>query len=145
MITWKKDPFQSEYIAFKLAADNYAVNSKDAGGKLNDIKLVYNKSNKISLMDTTWKRTSSTTSWGVKSMHDIFNNLKRSGRKKNVARIIQQYIGNGDVSDWMGEVSCPIICKHENGDHSLIAGNIRLSLAKLLNIKPQVIIVNVDW
>lgn len=145
MITWKKDPFQSEYSAFNSVATKYALNRTDVGVKLNEIKLGYNKSNKTSLVDSVWKQLNSTTSWQVGSLYDIFTNLKRSGRKKNVSRLFQQYIGNGDVNDWMGEVSCPIICKHENGEHSLVAGNIRLSLAKLLNIKPQVIIINTDW
>tara|TARA_A100001037_G_scaffold290243_1_gene302858 strand:- start:26432 stop:26869 length:438 start_codon:yes stop_codon:yes gene_type:complete len=145
MITWKKDPFQSEYSAFKSAAEKYGINPKDAGQKLINIKLEYNKSNKTFLTNSIWKNMKETTSWGVSSLYDIFDNLKRSGKKKNVSRLLQQYTGGGDINDWMGSVSCPIVCRHENGNHALIAGNIRLSVAKMLKIKPQVIIVDTDW
>ena len=145
MITWKKDPFQSEYIAFKEKSDYYSINRKDATDKLHEVKLEYNKSNKINLSQSIWKRLDLSTSWGVSSLNELFLNLKRSGKKKNVSRLLTQFIGNGEVNDWMGSVSCPIICKHLNGDHSLVAGNIRLSICYLLDIRPQVIIVETDW
>ena len=103
------------------------------------------KSNKVTLTNNVWKSMGNTGSWGAKKLDDLFKNLRRDGVRRNVSRIVTQFIGNGDVNDWNGRVSCPIVCKYADGFHELIAGNTRLTMAKILNIKPQVVIVKTDW
>jgi hypothetical protein len=145
MITWIKDPFQSEAVEFKRHSDYKGHNAVARTKNFQYLKLIYGKSNKIALNDQTWKQMINTGSWSAKKMDDLFKNLRMDGVRRNVSRIVTQFIGNGEVNDWNGRVSCPIVCKYTDGSHELIAGNTRLTMAKILNIRPQVIILRTNW
>ena len=145
MITWTKDSYQSEHTEFKRHADKESPDAKSAKENLQYLKLAYGKSNKVTLTNNVWKSMRNTGSCCAKKMDDLFKNLRRDGVRRNVSRIVTQFIGNGDVSDWNGRVSCAIVCEYADGARDLIAGNTRLTMAKILNIKPQVVIVKTDW
>lgn len=144
-ITWKKDPFQSEQGEFKRVADDNSPNSKDALINLNYLKLEYGKSSKVVLNDSTWSKLGNTGSWNVKTLDDLFANLRSDGIKRNVSRIVTQFIGTGTVNNYNGNVSCPIIIQSANKNCEVVAGNTRLTMCRILNIRPYVVIVKTDW
>lgn len=144
-ITWKKDPFQAEYSEFKRVADEASPNSKAALENLNYLKHEYGRSNKTILNDATWKKLGNSGSWGASTLDDLFSNLRKDGIKRNVSRIVNQFVGSGDVNNWSGTVSCPIIIQYADKYCDLVAGNTRLTMCRVLKIRPSVIVIKSNW
>tara|TARA_B100002019_G_C20895104_1_gene415356 strand:- start:105 stop:545 length:441 start_codon:yes stop_codon:yes gene_type:complete len=144
-ITWKKDSFQAEYYEFKRVADEASPNPKAARENLNYLKLQYGKSSKVALNDTVWSKLGNTGSWNVKTLDDLFSNLRSDGIKRDVSRIVTQFIGTGVVNNYNGNVSCPIIIEYADKYCEVVAGNTRLTMCRILNIQPYVVNIKTDW
>jgi len=94
----------------------------------------------MALENTLWKKIQNTGSYKVKSMKDVFGNLKKDGVVRDTDRIVKQYTD--------GSADCPIVLLAPGNvpyEYQLIAGNTRLSIARALKIKPKIILVKTDW
>ena len=112
---------------------------------------VFNKASPELLTDTIWRNLANTGSWNVKTFEDLFRNLQRDGVKRDVTNIVKQYFNgprSGAIDRPRGKVECPIILytpENDGSKYHLIGGNTRLTMARVLGIRPSVIILRTDW
>lgn len=85
------------------------------------------------LKPSVWKTIKNTTSWNVKNIEEVADISNRSN--KNYKKIAIDMIDTK-------KTYAPIILKNKEKYH-LIAGNVRLMLCRVLNIQPQVCIVEI--
>lgn len=146
MIRWTKTRFEDEITEFKRVVIEFV--GDDDKDSLNYLKSEYAKSRITDLQDNVWKILQNSGSWEVNSFNDLFKNMKKDNVKRDVSRIMTQFIGKGVVNDWSGRVECPIILLAPGNKpyhYNLIAGNTRLTAARALGIRPKVVIVRTDW
>ena len=114
------------------------------------------------LDDVNWRKMANTGSYWdyslseVKTFKQLFRNLQLDGEKRNISRIVKQFMGDGEINDFNGTVECPICFKLNKsggilqegqfyGPLYLVGGNSRLTVAKVLGIQPKIIEISVDW
>lgn len=138
MITWKKDPFNNERSEFLRITTQYSPPDKK---QINEnfilLQQLYNKASKVPLVDRDWRKLGNTDSFETDTMQEVYAALKRNNAPRDVDRILRQYVS--------GSVSCPIVIKFGDGRLELVAGNTRLMLARVLKIRPKIILVETDW
>lgn len=146
-ITWIKGPFDGptgekrefERVALQWGGeDNLREN-------MAYLKKEYARSSPKPLLDAKWRTMANTGSWQTDSINKIIKNLKKDNVKRDVSRIVNQFIGPGEVNDFNGRVSCPIVLRLSDGSTELIAGNTRLSMARALGVQPKIIELITDW
>ena len=141
-----KTRFDDEITEFnRIVVEFVGQENRDS---INYLKREYAKSRITDLQDNVWKILQNSGSWEVKSFDDLFRNMKKDNVKRNVSRIMTQFIGKGSINDWSGRVECPIILLAPGNKpyhYNLIAGNTRLTAARILGIKPKVVIIKTDW
>lgn len=149
-ITWIKGPFDGdrgekrefERISLKFGGE---ANLKENVEYLKKKYLYSAQSSPKLLLDSKWQTMHNTGSWQIDSISKIIKNLKKDNVKRDVSRIINQFIGPGEVNDFNGRVSCPIVLRRGDGSTVLIAGNTRLSMARALGVRPKIIELITDW
>lgn len=148
-ITWVKGPFDGpmgEKTEFKRIALQWGgeANLKE---NMEYLKKKYNsaQSSPKLLLDAKWKTMRNTGSWQTDSISKIMKFLKKDNEKRDVSRIVNQFIGPGEVNDFNGRVSCPIVLRLGDGSTELIGGNTRLSMARALGVRPKIIELITDW
>lgn len=137
MITWKKDPFSIEAHEFGRITAEYTPDKKDLRNNLIYLQTQYNKSRPVSLIGNDWRKLGNTDSFETNTMEEVYAALKRNNAPRDVDRILRQYVS--------GSVSCPIVMKFADNSLVLVAGNTRLMIARVLKIKPKIILVETDW
>ena len=149
MVTWKKGEFRDEKEEFERITREFVGNDPQAvQDNLRYLDGLYYTSFPENLNNRTWKELGNTGSFGTKSFDRVFKNLRMDGVRRDISRIVTQFIGEGRVNDFSGSVHCPIIIhtpENEGVKYHLVAGNTRLSIASVLGIKPQVVILRTDW
>jgi len=141
MLIWKKGRFDDETAEFKRITQEFVGdNATDIREGMKYLRKVYTSSRPMALENTLWKKIQNTGSYKVKSMKDVFGNLKKDGVVRDTDRIVKQYTD--------GSADCPIVLFAPGNvpyEYQLIAGNTRLSIARALKIKPKIILVKTDW
>ena len=104
------------------------------------------------LSNTIWRGLDNSGSWRVRTFEDLFRNLQRDGVKRDISRIVKQFFNgdrSGPISRPRGKVECPIIIYAPGNppmsQYRLLGGNTRLTMARVLGIRPSVIILRTDW
>jgi hypothetical protein len=151
-LVWKKASFEKEKNEFERVVNNFTANDKNYKVEFKKnfeyLKKEYSTSNIQDLSDSVWKILDNTGSWKVNTFSDLFLNLRKDGVKRDVSRIVSQFVGIGEVNDFRGTVECPIILMAGGQTpkyYHLIAGNTRLTIARILKIKPKLVIIKTDW
>ena len=126
-VRWTKGSFSSEAAEFK----RYTQDVRE----LAEITNTYNVASLSVLTDTMWKALENTDSWDTKTLDDIFRALKANNAPRNLERILQQFVA--------GEVAAPIVISSDEGMECL-AGNTRLMVARMLGVRPKVVVVKYD-
>ena len=137
MITWKKDPFSREFHEFERMTVQYTPDKKELRNNLSYLQAQYNKARPVSLIDGDWRKLENTDSFETNTMEKVYEALKTNNEPRDVDRILRQYVS--------GSVSCPIVMKFADNRLVLVAGNTRLMIARVLKIKPKIILVETDW
>lgn len=137
MILWKKDPFSNEVDEFKRITAQYTSNKKDLAKNLRYLQTQYNKAKKVSLIDRDWKKLENTDSFETNTLDEVYSAMERNKAPRDIERILRQYVS--------GNVSCPIVIKFEDNRLELVGGNTRLMIARVLQIKPKIVLVETDW
>jgi hypothetical protein len=113
---------------------------------------VFDRASPELLTDTIWRDLYNSGSWRVRTFEDLFRNLQRDGVKRDVTNIVKQFFnGNrsGAIDRPRGKVECPIILYAPSNPrlsrYKLLGGNTRLTMARVLGIRPSVIILRTDW
>ena len=113
---------------------------------------VFNRASPEILTDIIWRDLYNTGSWRVKTFEDLFRLLQKDNEKRDVARIVRQYFNgkrSGKIDRPQGKVECPIILYAPSNPrltkYKLLGGNTRLTMARILGIRPRVIILRTDW
>jgi|APGre2960657404_1045060.scaffolds.fasta_scaffold54711_4 hypothetical protein len=136
MITWKKDPFRSEFGEFERVTIEYSP-KKQVRENLKYLETEYNRASKVSLVDSDWRKLGNTDSFETNTIQDVYDAIRANNTPRDVERILRQYVS--------GSISCPIVIKFADGRLQLVAGNTRLMIARVLQIKPKIILVKTDW
>ena len=122
----------------------------------------YRRARMETLDDVNWRKMANTGSYWdygnseIKTFQQLFRNLQQDGERRNIGRIVQQFMGEGEQNDFNGKVECPIVLNLKAsggimqqgrfmGPYYLVGGNSRLTVAKALGIRPKVMVCDVDF
>ena len=149
-VKWLKGEFADERTEFERIVREFILGNDlyEVYNQMRYLEGLYYRSFPERLKDKIWRQLGNTGSFGASSFEEVFKNLRIDGERRDVSRIVTQYIGEGRVNDFSGRVECPIIVhtpENEGFKYHLVAGNTRLSIASVLGIEPKVIILNTDW
>ena len=145
LVKWVKPNFSKEEDEFTghflrwLEDDVLQVNFDDYSDKEFDklwdkISDSYDNAEIKSLSDKEWSKMENTDSWNIESEKDLFDVIHGQwGRKKE--RIIKHSIN--PIKEG-GVVETPIVAYAKGHPPYLVAGNTRLSVCRMLGIKPMV-------
>ena len=170
MITWKKGSLRGgaqeiEEVkgAIGVLLDAGNIGEEGAMDELvNYVESQFRRAPIKTLDDVNWRKMANTGSYWdyslseVKTFRQLFRNLQLDGEKRNISRIVKQFMGDGEINDFNGTVECPICFKLNKsggilqegqfyGPLYLVGGNSRLTVAKVLGIQPKIIEISVDW
>jgi len=149
VVRYYKGEFRDERSEFERITRDYVGNDPQAvQDQLRYLEGLFYSAQPEKLRGLMWSRLQNSGSWNIKSIDAIFKKLRMDGVRRDVSRVITQFIGAGLVNDFNGKVECPIILRAPNNlgyEYQLVAGNIRLSAAKALGLTPEVIILVTDW
>ena len=169
MVTWKKGSLRGGAreidevegaIGVLLELGNIKEGSSDE--LLMYAESQFRRAPMVSLDDVNWRRMANTGSYydsnfsEIKTFQQLFRNLQIDGEKRNISRVVKQFMGDGEINDFNGTVECPICFKLKGsggvmqdgqfyGPLYLVGGNSRLTVAKILGIRPKIIQIDVDW
>lgn len=135
-IKWIKPDFATEEDEFQ---DNFAPWVEDYWDGTDDellslIKKRYHKAKVEPLNDKEWSQMANTDSWKIDTEEELFKIIHRDyGR--DVERIINYSLRPIQEG---GTVETPIVVYFKNHDPFLVAGNTRLSVCRILGIRPMV-------
>lgn len=135
-IKWVKSSFADEKGEFERVAKDFS-NAKDVKKNTDYLKKAYKESNPVFLQDSVWKKMENTGSYDITTIEKLQSQLKKDKVTRDITRILKQMIGE--------EVQCPIALQLADGSLTLIAGNTRLMVARMLEINPKICIVKSDW
>lgn len=143
-VTWTKVRYNDERDEFNRTI---AAFSKGGGPKVvkdngEALERLYNKSTLVLLSDTMWRKLENTDSFTTETVSDIAKAIERKARritgKRSIEAVIKEFM--------TGKVRAPIVVEYDNGrKYALVAGNTRLMVARMLGIKPSVILIRTDW
>jgi hypothetical protein len=102
--------------------------SKD---EIKRIKKQFVQKNLQPLSDSVWKKLQNTDSWSIKNLEDVIKLSQEYGRD-------WESIKNALESN--KELPAPIVLRR-GGSYELIGGNTRLMVAKALNIRPTILLI----
>lgn len=170
MITWKKGSLRGgaqeiEEVkgAIGVLLDAGNIGEEGAMDELvNYVESQFRRAPIKTLDDVNWRKMANTGSYWdyslseVRTFKQLFRNLQLDGEKRNISRIVKQFMGDGEINDFNGTVECPICFKLNKsggimqegqfyGPLYLVGGNSRLTVAKVLGIQPKIIEISVDW
>jgi hypothetical protein len=142
MISYKKTKFEDEMDEFDRVVSEFSNGTdEDWDSKYSEVKKIYAKSTKIDLSELIWQKLENTDSYRSDTLEKIQKAVKSntaSSGKRDIAAVIKEYNSNS--------VRAPIILSYGDGKkYTLVAGNTRLMVARMLGIKPKVVIVKMVW
>jgi|TARA_B100001093_G_C26843563_1_gene1021698 hypothetical protein len=169
MLTWRKGNLRGganeiEELKGAIAVLLELGNIKQGQGRelLEYAESQYRSAPVVNLSNVNWSRMANTGSWfdnnysEIKTFKQLFRNLRDDGERRNVSRIVSQFMGEGEINDFNGTVDCPICLKLNAtggvvqqgkflGPLYLVGGNTRLTVAKILGVPTKIVEINVDW
>jgi len=135
-IKWIKPDLKTEEDEFK---DNFLHWVEDYWDGTDDelwgiIKKSYNNAKIEPLNNKEWSQMANTDSWEINSEEELFKIIHGDyGRdKERIINYSLKPIKEGGI------VETPIVVYYENHDPFLVAGNTRLSVCRILGIRPMV-------
>lgn len=133
-INWTRTSFADEKEEFLRTAEFFS----DAKQKNENYKILeknYKTAKLLPLNDRDWSKMQNTDSWDTDTLEKIQKVVKKVPRR--VETVINEFFS--------GRVRSPIALRLGDGILYLVAGNTRLMIAKMLEVKPKVMIVETDW
>jgi hypothetical protein len=144
MVKWKKVSYTDELGEFERINEDfsYGATSKEKRSNLDMLRAAYRNGKLQTLTDSKWRDLDNTDSWKTDTLEKIQKAIKsnaRSSGKRSIENVLKEFL--------TGSVRAPIVLSFNNGKNmSLIAGNTRLMVARMLGIKPDVVVVDLnDW
>lgn len=137
-----KTTFNTERGEFDRVAKDFSGESAVAFSENKKaLERFYSKSNLTELTDIIWKNLENTDSYAIHNLDDIkkaiMGNFASSG-SRDVESVIKEFLS--------GSVRAPIIlCYNSNKNYTLVAGNTRLMVARMLRVKPKCVFIKTDW
>lgn len=133
-INWTRTSFSDEKEEFLRTAKFFS----DAKQKNENFKILetnYKTAKLLPLNDRDWSKMQNTDSWDTDTLEKIQKVVKKVPR--SVESVINEFFS--------GKVRSPIALRLGDGTLYLVAGNTRLMVAKMLEVKPKLMIVETDW
>lgn len=146
-INFKKITFNDERGEFERVARDFSDKDNAAFTKnKKSLEDMYSKSSLSDLTDAIWPKLENSESFLIKSVGDIEKAIRAnssSSGSRNIGNVVMEFLS--------GSVRAPIIlCYNSNKNYTLVAGNTRLMVARLLKIKfgipnPKCVFIKSDW
>lgn len=141
MIEWKKVNFSEESGEFERVAKYFSEGPKGYKQNLSSIKEMYSKSSLENLTNSIWRNMENTDSFETDTIEKIQKaigeNTAGSGRR-NIENVIKEFFS--------GKVRAPVVLQYDGGKlNTLIAGNTRLMVARMLDVPVKVALIKSDW
>jgi ABC-type dipeptide/oligopeptide/nickel transport system ATPase subunit len=144
-VRWIKPSIKNEMAEIERTSREIADDDDDYNDVLEKIIEALEQSELETLSETNWTNLENT---------DSFESI-RVGHLEDVQKIIdesnselppERHRSIEEIIDALkkGEIDAPIILKRKTGNLYLISGNTRLSVARALGIKPEVLIADVE-
>ena len=153
-VQFYKGNFRSEYDEIEQNGARWSCGDdpEEVAECMRYLENVFNKASPEILTDGTWRILDNTGSFRTNTFEDLFNNLQRDGVRRDISRIVKQFFNGpatGAIDRPRGKVECPIILyapsNPRGSRYRLLGGNTRLTMARVLGIRPSVIILRTDW
>lgn len=122
---WTKPEVGRERDEFERVADEEGIDVTTLMSAARSAKLE-------KLDDATWKGLENSDSWETTDISDA--GRLAAGYGRDISRIVRG-LQNGD------EIPAPIVLKRDDGTCTLVAGNTRLMAARVLGVRPTVLMI----
>jgi hypothetical protein len=146
-LIWWKTSFSKERDAFNRVAKEFTPGVDFDNNRLSQVAFKraqiitlehlereYNKATPRTLSDSVWRRLDHTESFDTITPNDCQLAMARLNRTTaDISVIIDEYN--------TGRIRAPIILQLGSNEYQLVAGNVRLMVARVGKIQPKVIIV----
>lgn len=140
-ITWKKVPYYDEKEEFRRTAKFFSDDPKSFNDNSKALEKFYNVANLTKLTEQIWRKLENTDSWETDTILKIqkaINVNSSSSGSRSIENVLKEFFN--------GSVRAPIVLQYdENKSYTLIAGNTRLMVARMLNTPVNVVLVKSDW
>lgn len=142
-INWVKVQFREEAGEFERVAADFSGKKSNPGYQeiiQNNVKYlesVYRSSNLVQLNDVMWRDMHNTDSWRTTSILAIQRAIKSNKEQRSIEGVLIEYFS--------GKVRAPIVILLKDKTSVLVGGNTRLMVARMLKIKPKIILIKTDW
>lgn len=133
-INWTRTSFSDEKEEF-LRTAKFFSNTKQKNENFKILETNYKTAKLLPLNDRDWSKMQNTDSWDTNTIEKIQKVVKKVPR--SVEAVINEFFS--------GKVRTPIALRLGDGTLYLVAGNTRLMVAKMLEVKPKLMIVDTDW
>ena len=124
-MVWKKPDFKSELNEFKRVAKEKDINLKD-------LKKAYDSAELVFLEKNFWKKIENTDSWETTTREKAEAVAKKHNR--NIDRI---------YNNIHGEMDAPIVLINGNDPPTLVSGNTRLMVCRVMGIQPDIVLIKI--
>ena len=120
---------------------DYGKNHESLKANIKNIYKLYENATLHTLTKNTWSSLENTDSWDTTTIAKIQSAIKQnagSSGSRNIENVLKEF--------FTGRVRAPIILQYDEGkSYTLIAGNTRLMIARMLDIPVKVVIIKSDW
>lgn len=137
IIDWEKDEFSAEQEEFERTIREFDSSRKRFLTNLAYLKEQYKTASVIELSNEDWKAMQNTDSWETTTRKKIQLAINANNESRDLTRVFNQFAA--------GKVKAPIAIRLEDNTLYLVAGNTRLMIARVLKVRPKIVIVNTDW
>ena len=137
-----KTTFNTERGEFNRVAEDFSGESAVAFSENKKaIEKFYSKSGLSELTEAIWKKLENSDSYHINDIDGIKVAIKQnseSSGNRDVESVVKEFL--------FGSVRAPIIlCYNSNKNYTLVAGNTRLMVARMLRVKPKCVFIKTDW
>lgn len=141
-IRWYKVGFSLEKDEFTRVAADFSPpgDRKILAENIKSIQNYFTKSNLTTLDSMMWRKLENTDSWNTKTLKDIEKAIKgnyKSSGNRSIENVLKEFVS--------GKVRAPVVMKYNKNQLTLIGGNTRLMVARVLDISPKVSLLSTDW
>jgi hypothetical protein len=130
---WIKDSFHTEAGEFERVANDYFPTQEN---KYHELENLYANAQAITLTEALWKQLQNTDSFTTYTIEAIEQAMLNNGEARDIGKVLYDYASL--------VVASPIVLSTTH-ELTLVAGNTRLMVARMLKIRPRVIMIETNW
>lgn len=142
LIEWEKESFEAQKDDFDHTVRQFMPPKMPGAARMIKINMEYlkkryEKARVEPLSSTVWRALEHSESFSTKNWQDVVKAAQRLDLEEKPDAVKDEILGN--------LVRAPIILQYGSNKFYLVSGELRLMVARSLNVTPKVIILKTDW